>query len=218
MAGADCPIPLQFCALRAARLAADGTIVSGTNNGYVMTDKQISLQFKRVYQDGDEFSVKNGCGGYPLAMKAPRIPKWAEVTLQIATCDPEFLELATDGSLITVSGSSDGYADPPVGAAPGPGISLELWRKAIVNNQQSAMKPWLWTAIPMVILSLDDETYESAPGVVSLSGIAYENSGFGNGPFNDWPSGAISNRLQQFVRSATIPVGSCGYVTTPAGP
>lgn len=218
MPGADCPIPLQFCALRAARLDASGAPIPGATNGYVMNDKQISLTFKRVYEDGQEFTVKNGCGGIPLSIKAPRVPKWAEVTLVIATCDPEFLELATDGSLITVGGNSEGFADPAVGSAPGDGISLELYRKAIVNSQPAATKPWLWTALPKVVLSLDDDTFENAPGTVSLSGIVYENNGFGNGPFNDWPAGAISNRLQQFVRSSTIPAASCGYITVPAGP
>lgn len=215
MAGADCPVPVQFCAARFARLAADGTTPAGASNMYVMTDKLVTLALKRVYEDGDEFKVKNGCGGLALAMKAPRVLKWAEVTLTVATNDPEFLELLTDGSLITVGGNSEGYADPPVGSAPGTGVSVELFRKAIVNNQPAVTKPWLWTALPKVVFSLDDDTFENGPGQIVMSGIAFENSGFGNGPNNDWPVGAISNRVQQFARSTTIPTGACGYQAVP---
>lgn len=215
MAGADCPIPVQFCAARFARLAADGTTPAGANNMYQMTDKLITATFKRVYEDGKELKVENGCGGLPLSIKAPRIVKWGELELEVATSDPEFLELLTDGSLITVGGNSEGYADPAVGATPGDGVSVELFRKAIVNNQPAATKPWLWTAFPKVIFSLDDTTFGNDASPTKLSGIVYENSGFGNGPNNDWPTGAISSRIQQFARAATIPTGACGYVPTP---
>lgn len=215
MAGADCPIPVQFCAARFARLAVDGTTPAGASNMYVMTDKLITLSQKRVYEDGDEFKVKNGCGGLALAVKAPRVLKWIEITLGVATNDPEFLELLTDGTLITVGGNSEGYADPPVGSAPGTGVSVELFRKAYVNNQQAAAKPWLWTALPKVVFSLDDDTYENGPGNISITGIGYENVNFGNGPNNDWPVGATSNRVSQFCRSAVIPTGACGYQATP---
>lgn len=215
MAGSDCPIPVQFCAMRMARLDAAGLTPAGASNMYVMTDKLVTLALKRVYEDGDEFKVKNGCGGLALAMKAPRVLKWAEVTLTVATNDPEFLELATDGTLITVGGNSEGYADPSVGAAPGPGVSVELFRKAIVNNAPAVTKPWLWTALPKVIFSLDDDNFDNGPGQVVMTGIAYENPNFGNGPNNDWPIGAVSTRVQQFARSTVIPSGACGYQATP---
>lgn len=215
MAGADCPIPVQFCAIRIARLDASGLTPAGSNNMYVMTDKQITATFKHVYREGDEFTVPNGCGGVPLAVKAPPTLKWGELDLEIATCDPEFLELAMDGSLITVGGNSEGYAEPAAGAAPGPGVSVELFQKAYVGNQQAVAKPWVWTAIPKAIFVENDNAFGNAPGTVNLSAICYENSSWGNGPNNDWPSGATSSRVRQFCRATALPTGACGYQATP---
>lgn len=215
MAGADCPIPVQFCAMRIARLNAAGATPAGATNMYVMTNALITATLKRVYEDGDEFRLKNGCGGLALAMKAPPILKWGELTLTVATSDPEFLELATDGSLITVGGNSEGFADPAVGAAPGDGVSIELFRRAIVNNQPATSKPWLWTALPKVVLHMTDDVFQNDASPVTLEGICYENSGFGNGPNNDWPTGAISDRISQFARASAIPTGACGYATVP---
>jgi hypothetical protein len=284
MAGNDCMISLQVCALRLARLAADGTTPAGVTNMYV-TDKLAKLDVNPNYETGDEITVKTGCGAIAAAYKDLDRLKRADVTLTVLTSDPELSELAAGFSLITSGGQSVGAAWPAVGSAPPAGVSIEAWNKAwlgggpppgqvftdavlnttttvtsataaftsadvgrtisgtgipaattiaSVTNATTIIMSAAATAtaagvtitlgrpgayyrwvLPRVILKPETKTLEDAPSLSVFSGPAMENAGWGNGPLNDWPAGAVSGRVLAWIRDAALPTVACGYGTTP---
>lgn len=286
MAGNDCAISLQICALRVARLAADGTTPAGATNLYI-TDKMTRLDIAPNMEAGDEQTLKTGCGAIALAYKDVDRLKRADVTLTVATTDPEFQELVAGYSLITSGGQSIGAAAPAVGAAPPAGVSIEAWTKAwigggpppgqiytdmvtvsaspnlvsataaftaadvgrtvvgtgipasttilsITNGTTVVMSAnatasasgvtvtigrpgayYRWV-LPKVLLRSDTRTLEGAPSLSVFTGPASENPGWGNGPANDWPSGAVSGRIWAYIRDAALPTAVCGYSTTAA--
>jgi hypothetical protein len=286
VAGNDCPVSLQFCALRVARLAADGTTPAGATN-MIVTDKQIRCQVTPQFEAGDDITFKTGCGAIAAAYKDVDRLKRVDIELQVATLDPELAELIAGYTLITQGGNSTGAAYPAVGATPGPGVSIEGWTKAwmgggpppgqtftdgvttnasptvtsatatftsadigrtitgtgipggttiiavgsgvsitmsanatatatgvtIVIGRPGAYIRW---AFPKVLFAPGVRTLEDAPMVSVFSGPGSENPSWGNGPNNDWPSGAQSGRCAAWVRDAALPTVSCGYVTVPA--
>lgn len=135
MAGNDCMVSLQVCALRAARLAADGTTPPGATNLYTM-DKISKLDISPQFETGDEITVKTGCGAIAAAYKDLDRLKRADVSLTVVTADPEFSELVAGFTLITSGGQSVGAAAPAVGSAPPAGVSLEAWTKAWLGGSQ----------------------------------------------------------------------------------
>jgi len=285
VAGSDCASSIQVCALRVARLAADGTTPAGATNLYV-TDKLAELAIAPVYDTGDEIDVKGGCGQIIVAYKDPDKLKRLDLTLTMEMVDPELTELVTGSSLITVGGMSMGYALPAVGAAAAPGVSLEAWSKAwigggappglvvtdgvlnssttvtsataaftaadvgrtisgtgipalatiasvsnattvIISSAATATATGVTLTIgrpgayfryvfPKWIGKFETRTLNSGASPSVYSGPAYENAGWGNGPANDWPSGAVSGRVGAVLRDAALPTAVCGYSTTAA--
>lgn len=286
MAGNDCMISLQVCALRVARLAADGTTPAGATNMYV-TDQLSKLDINPNYETGDEITVKTGCGAIAAAYKDLDRLKRADVSLTMLTSDPELSELLAGFTLITSGGNSVGAAAPGVGSAPPPGVSIEAWTKAwkgggpapgltfadgvstsaspnytsasanftaadvgrtitgtnipaattvlsvtnsttiVMSNNATASGTTLsftlgrpgayyrWV-LPRVVLKPETKTLEDAPSLSVFTGPAWENPTWGNGPLNDWPSGAVSGRVWSWIRDAALPTVACGYATTPA--
>lgn len=286
MAGNDCMISLQVCALRVARLNSDGTTPAGATNMYLSNDIA-RLDITPNYEAGDEITLKSGCGSIAAAYKDVDRLKRADVALTMLTTDPELYELLAGFSLITSGGQSVGAAAPAVGATPPAGVSLEVWTKAwkgggpppgqtfadgastnlsttytsasaaftasdvgrtltgtnipggttissVTNATTIVMSAaatatgtslsftigrpgayYRW-ALPRVQFKPDARTMENAPSLSVFSGPAWENPVWGNGPNNDWPSGATSGRVWAWVRDATLPTGVCGYSTTPA--
>lgn len=285
MAGTDCASSIQVCALRVARLAADGTTPAGATNLYV-TDKLAELAIAPVYTTGDEIDVKGGCGQVIVAYKDPDRLKRLDLTLTMEMVDPELTELITGSSLITVAGQSMGYALPAVGAAAPNGVSLEAWSKAwigggappgasvadgVTNSSTTVTSATAaftaadvgrtisGTGIPggativsitnatTVVISIaatatatgvtltigrpgayfryvfpkwigkfENRTLNNGPSPSVYSGPAFENAGWGNGPANDWPVGAVSGRVGAVIRDAVLPTAVCGYSTTVA--
>lgn len=70
--------------------------------------------------------------------------------------------------------------------------------------------------LPKVVLVPQTKTLEDAPSLSVFSGPALENSGWGNGPLNDWPAGAVSGRILSWIRDASLPTVAVGYGIVPA--
>lgn len=133
LAGNDGAISLQACAMRVARLAADGSTPAGATNS-IVTNGLIKLEGKLVYEAGAEFTVTNGCGAVAHTYKDPDHLKRIDATVTITNPDVELSELAAGMSLITAGGQSIGASAPAVGAAPPLGVSLEVWTKAWIGG------------------------------------------------------------------------------------
>lgn len=97
---------VQGVAIRATRLAADGTPATGPYASYVM-EAFVRMTITPEYDDGDEIQEKGANGLLCVYYKAHDVLK--RVTSEIAICepDPEMTELLTGGTLLaTTTGTS----------------------------------------------------------------------------------------------------------------
>lgn len=133
MAGNDGAASIQACALRATRLAADGTTPAGTS-GLIVTGQMISIEAKPALQTGDDVVVQNACGGIYLAYKNGDVLKRYDMTLTLPNADVELEEMLTGAALVTAGGQSIGNSAPAVGALPPNGVCLEAWAKAWIGG------------------------------------------------------------------------------------
>lgn len=90
---------IYACALRAARLAADGSTPAGATNGYIMNNL-ITLTATPDVDEGTDFSAKNACGddAFPVRDR-PTIKRW-NLAMTTEVKDPEFDEVVTAAPLI----------------------------------------------------------------------------------------------------------------------
>jgi hypothetical protein len=129
---------IQGCALRVARLATDGSVPVGATDMW-QQDALVKLDAKANVQKGVEIPITTACGSiYAFYHDFDRTKFW-DITLTVASMDPEAQEIisAGSGSLITIGGNSTGYQAPPLNQSNFPaGCSLEVWTKAIIGSFQ----------------------------------------------------------------------------------
>lgn len=209
----DCLPQVQACMLRVTQLDSNGVPSPGANKMYV-TDSLISLGHSPQYEEGDEIKVKNGCGAICVGYKAPPSFLRDDITLTLCTPDPQLVQLLTGGSVLT-SGVRVGGSAPPIGVSPlsiQNGVGIELWAKRIRNGVLDSTNPYAWWVLPKVTnLKLGDFSQENGNHQPVITGEAYEQSNWSNGPTNDWPT--TSDRVWQWLPWNTIPASVCGYQT-----
>lgn len=212
----DCLPQVQACAMRVARLDTDGVPLPGASNLYV-TDALVSLDVSPVYTDGDEIEEKNANGDVCVSYVSDDSFKRYDVTLSLCTPDPELVEMLTDGGTVLTSGAATGYAGPSIGTLTGDGMSIELWSKRITDGILDVTYPYARWVYPRV-KNLRLGSYQHANGAIlpQITGRAYENPNWFDGPANDWP--VASDRAMQFlpVGLSDKPTPSCGYQTLSA--
>lgn len=206
---------LYAVALRVARLDASGATPAGASNMYV-TNGLVKVTFTPVYETGDEVTKKDGQGNTCLNIKQPDTFKRVDInSVELCAEDPELSELLGGGAIITDAGDTIGYAAPAAGVDPTPnGVSLEVWTRRYVDNQPAAL-PYARYLFPRVKLKPTAKSLEANPMATDFEGIGEENANIGNGPNNDWPTGAVSTRAYQWVAVDTAPTGALGYQATP---
>lgn len=216
MAGNDSAASLQGCALRVTRLDAAGATPAGAS-GMIVTGEFISVEFKAVLETGDEFSVKNACGGISLTYKDSDKLKRYDVTLTTPNSDVELEELLTGATLITDDGDTIGISAPAVGAPPSDGVCLEIWTKAWVGGGPAAALPYWRYVVPHWSPAPGDFKIEGAPMQPGFTGPTWENNNIGNGPNNDWPDGLVdtAGRSYSRFRDTALPAFAAGYQPTP---
>lgn len=92
MAQPDKSVQIKACAMRLARLAADGTTPAGASNGYV-TRNLITLSVTPEVDEGTDYSQRNACGEIPFAVKDRPTIKWLNLAITLEHQDPEVFEL-----------------------------------------------------------------------------------------------------------------------------
>jgi hypothetical protein len=218
VAAAPICLPQLFaCAMRVTQLDANGLMLVGANNMYTsaaFTQNQVTP----VYEDGDEFKQKNACGTIAYDVKAP--PSYVRTDLQITltTPDPQLMQLLGGGPVINIvaDGRVGGSAPSigPVNQANQNGVSIEFWAKMYRNNSLAADWPYAWWVFPKVTnLKIGQFNQENGPNLPVISGEAYENTNWYNGPLNDWPVANTPTQSWQWIPSRTIPTPTCGYQT-----
>lgn len=93
---------IQGVAIRATRLTAAGTPVTGATGSYVM-NAFIRTSFTPEYEEGERITEKTAAGAVCVDFKAPDTLQ--RVTLELAICspDPEFTEILAGGTILTSS-------------------------------------------------------------------------------------------------------------------
>jgi hypothetical protein len=112
-------------------------------------------------------------------------------------------------------GEGTGYIAPTLGAIPArahAGVSIELFGEAILDGTQASDLPYFWWVFPRVKdMHVDPREFANAPNLLSLSGQAYENPNWGNGPTHQWPAD-LPNPSKVFQRTrcsrAVVPAPS----------
>jgi hypothetical protein len=208
----DYAASVQGAVLRVTKLNADGTLVTGASGSYV-TEAFMRVSFTPEYEAGDEVAEKNAQGAVCIAYKAPDTLK--NVSIEVAICepDPELTQILVGGTLLSASGKTVGYASPSVGVDANPnGVAIEVWSYAITDGKRSAVNPFFRWVFPYVkVTPSGDRVIENGALANAFSGTGVGNSGFGDGPTNDWVF--ISDRPYQYARVATAPTGLQGYQT-----
>lgn len=214
MAETDCRGQAFACVSRYARLDSNGVPSPGASNLYV-SDALVSMEFTPVYTDGDEIEAKNGCGTVKVNYRAPDSFKRGDVSLNIVTPDPYLSEFLSGGDLLTEAGLPKGWAAPPLGLVTGNGISIELWTIRVDDGSEDANFPYAHWVYPKIKnLRLAPYTHGQSELALTFTGQAYENENWYDGPAGDWP--ALSDRVVQWLPTATRPTPTCAYQTLAA--
>jgi hypothetical protein len=211
----DCRPQVQACAIRVARLDTNGVPLPGANNLYV-SDAMVSLGWTSVYVNGDEIEDKNACGTVVVKHRGADSFKRGDVVLNIATPDPFLMEMLTGGDVLDEAPRPKGFAAPAIGAVVGNGVSVELWAKRL--DESGDLDPDFpyahWVYPKLKNLRVGDHTHQNGSLPQSVSGQAYENLNWFDGPAGDWP--ATSDRVYQWLPTTTLPTPTCEYQTLAA--
>lgn len=211
----DCLPQVNACIIRVTRLNALGVPVAGANNVYTSNALTI-VAFAWDVTAGQVISEVNGCGDELLAFEAPSSLKRGNITITLMTPDPQLSELLSGGDVLT-SAAAVGYAAPPLGAVTESPVSIEVWAKRIRGGRIDSTFPYAWWVYPWVsYLRPSDHTQENAALKPAFEGQAFENTGWYDGPLNNFPLPNQSNRVYQWIPTATIPTAVCGYGTVAA--
>lgn len=95
----DKVVSIYACALRLARLAADGSTPAGATNGYI-TNNLITLSLTPDVDEGTDFSSKNACGDDAFPVRDRPTIKRINLSMTLELADPELAELLTASPLI----------------------------------------------------------------------------------------------------------------------
>lgn len=199
---------LQLCAIRLARLEANGVPDPGAGNLYV-SDQMISLTVGVEISEGDDFEQKNGCGAICFSFKDRDQITGLNLQLSLCTAEPEITELLIGGDLLLDGADTRGFALPAVGTIGNElGVSLEAWTKNISGSTLDADFPYVRWVFPKTFWTLADKTFENGPIVHNFTGKGEENVNWFDGPANDWSYD--SDRLLQYAADTSLPTASCG--------
>lgn len=203
---------VQGAVIRVSALNSDGTIASGASSCYV-TDAFMHVTFTPNYDSGNEVLERNASGGICVAYKSPDTLKDITVEVELCEPDPELTQLLCGGTILSSGGQSVGWAGPSQGVDATPnGCAIEVWSYAVANGTRRGTNPFYHWVFPAVKLTPNGSRVVEDGALANVfSGTGTGNSGFGDGPANDWPF--ISDRPYQYARTSTAPLGQKGYVT-----
>lgn len=169
------------------------TLTTGTAHGFVVGDTVIVAGVDSTFNGTYVVTVVGSSTTFSYAKTA------ANVTSTSAS--------GTAGKSETL-----GWAMPEIGSIATPnGVSIEVWSRAIVAGKPAAVNPyWRWVT-PYVKTRLEgDRTLENGALASVFSGVGYGNTGFADGPADDWDFTSAS--ALAYARDATAPTTE-GYIT-----
>jgi hypothetical protein len=212
----DCVPQLGVCATRVASLDTSGKVAGGTT--MYVSDALQKLTIKPNFEAGDEIKEKNGCGDVYVDFKGADSLLWYDVEFEFLTPDPYLLSLIVPlSTLISASGGRVGWASPAIGSQTSNKVSIEFWTKRVSSGALSSSFPYAHHALPGVQnMRLGDRTIDVNAQHAVVDGQAVNNSGWFDGPANDWPTddggGGYLDRPWKWVPSTTKPTAQCGPI------
>lgn len=196
--------------MRVANLDQNGVPTPGVAQLYV-TDAFTKVGITPVYTDGNEIETKNAQGVTCVNYRSADTFKRADVDIELCSVDPYLVAMLIGGTVLT-SGTpaKTGFALPPLGAVTGNGVSIEVWARRVDDGEEDTDSPWGHWVYPRVKnLRIGDWAHEDNPNLPKITGQAYENPNWFDGPLNDWL--VASDRVVQYMPTATLPVAQVGY-------
>jgi hypothetical protein len=213
----DCAGQVQAIRMRVTKLDSNGVPTPGAQKMYV-TSALVVATLTPVYEDGTSIEEMNGEGVLCVTYYGPSSFKRVDVSLQICTPDPELLEMLTGGTRLTDDPSGAvGYAVPAIGVVEPTPVSVEIWAKRVEDGQLVDVNPYSWWVLPRVRnLRLEEAELGNSAFMPTVTGQAFENANWYDGPLNDWP--VASDRAMQWMPcgAAQVPSAVCGYQTVVA--
>jgi hypothetical protein len=212
-----CYSVLDFCAIRASRLTADGTPDYDEEFGSAEDNSPISLGRTAQVTTGDRFERKNGCGVVCSVKENPDTTTGETLSLSLCNLNIELIELLTGATVILDPADPNviiGFIVPDPTAVQ-PSIELNGWSKTWDADSQVA-DPYSYTRFvwPLTTWRIADWTLQNGFLDVTLEGKASGNSNISDGSFSDHPAAITEYFGLFFDEAANVPDG-CGYLATP---
>lgn len=227
MANATCNVAsLQICAMRVAKLDANGDALAGASNGYV-AGGIIEANLGTDIENGIEILKKDGCDQVQVNYRGLDIIKRSTLDLKLTFLDWELISLLTGSQRIINGSTTIGGRIPQISDATPNGCCVEFWTKAWSVSSQSqpvvlgSINGYNHWVIPKAKFQFDGADLKNDSPDIELKGFGYENPSLNiDGPYNDWPSsvgtsGGFPSALGSFL-DTSFPTITCGFTTVPA--
>lgn len=212
----------SVCAVRATRLGADCTPLTGASNT-VVTAGFMTLNLTPDVEAGTRFEPKNGCGKVLWVASEPDVIKRYNIDGEMAVFDVELDELLTDASLImgktggTWATKAIGLSMPGPSTAQGSGVALEIWTKTGSGDgscgTSAEVPPYTRHVLPHCTLRPNDRAFALDVATFKVTGVAEQNSLWGVGPYGSEADPASVDTLSPYywIYDTALPVAGCGY-------
>lgn len=200
-------------------LDTNGVPTPGTGNTYV-TDALVSLEASPVYSDGDHLEQKNGSGGICVNYDADDSLLRGEFSLVLCTEDPFLLKLLTGGRTLNWTGDAArpvGYGAPRLGPLTDRRLSIELWTKRVDEGELDDEYPYAWWVLPNTRKRREDKrTFGNNVIMPTITGKAYENANWWDGPDEKWLTTSLSWIQWAPAKISEVPASSVNYASVVA--
>lgn len=188
-------------------LAANGSTTSG---GFILSSPTMAAT-------GTDIGATVTGTGVGVGAKIAEVLTTTQVRVDVASTATAS---GTVAFTITPVAQSIGGMGPELGVqATDNGTSIELFAKAYSGANLAAVRPFIKHAFTKVTWREDTREFGGAKQNQAFVGEATYNSGFGNGPWNDWveasPSSRLLTRAYGWHRATDLPTPAIGYVAVP---
>lgn len=218
MANSTCTTPLKVCALRAIRLAAEGTIEPGATSLY--TKKPILLAYTPNTPERERLEQINGCGDQCLLyLGPPRAVDSVSLRMDLCDLDAEWVEMLAGGSIITDGYDTIGYLAPTDATIGDNGVALEAWSYAWSGRQRAEIGgnvAFYRHVFVKTTWQVGEITMSNGVNVIPMTGSGEVNSDFATGLAADPFPADVGESVYGWALVDSIPDVECGYQTVAA--
>lgn len=217
MANLTCTQRLKVAHLRVLRLAANGSVLTGTESRYE-SPAPATFSYTPTAPDRERMEQINGAGDQcALYIGPPKSVDSADLTLVVCNTDAELTELLAGGEIIdTATGGGDtiGYLSSTDATVNVNGAAAELWSFAWAGRSRALRggQPAFYRHhFPKVNFAVDEVSGENGFSTTSYTGIAEVNPGYGTGYVTDPFPVDMGDSVYGWFIDDSMPAAACGY-------